>query len=122
MPTILHDSGGISPELLRKKLIYQSRTIEYYGKGRHEQETKYSTLRTTTEYSGTGTWAGGQPTHWTCADGPFTFPNELLGVVSVVDATDYVLSFSGMVVSIGERFSNTNSTAEGSLTITAVGY
>ena len=122
MPTILHDSGGISPESLRNKLIYQSRTIEYYGKGRHEQKTKYSTLWTDTNYSGTGTWAGGQPTRWTCADGPFTFPNALIGLVGLSDTSDNRFEINGMVVRVGERFRNTNESAEGSLTVTAIGY
>ena len=122
MSNILHDSGGITPALIKKNLIYQSRTIEYWAHGRHESKTKPSTLWTNTNYSGTGTWAGGEDTRWVCADGPFTFPNELVGIVDIQNATDYNIVINGMVVSIGERFSNSNSNQEGSLTIIALGY
>lgn len=122
MATILHYSGGISPDLIKKNLIYQSRTIEYWAHGRHESSTSYSTLWTDTNYSGTGTWAGGQATRWTCAEGPFTFPNALIGLVGLSDTSDNRFEINGMVVRIGERFSDTNHNAEGSLTVTAIGY
>lgn len=121
MSNILHSSGGVTPGLIKKKLIYQSRTIHYYGEGAHGQDTHTSHIKSKTTYSGTGTWDGGD-TWWTCAEGPYTFPNELVCIVSVSGASDYNLSFSGMIVSISERFEGTNEREEGDITIVAVGY
>ena len=122
MPNILHSSGGATPGLIKKKLIYQSRTIHYHGEGKHgASSSTVSHIKTTTEYSGRGTWGGGD-TWWTCADGPFTFPNGFITIVSITGASYYNLSVSGMIVTIRERIEGINEDEDGDITVVAVGY
>lgn len=131
MSNILHSSGGATPGLIKKHIIYQTRVIHYYGEGRHGAGTKVvGHLRSDTNYSGRGTWSGGD-TRWTCSDGPFTFPHELICIVSVSFSGNdggyyngyYDFTFAGGgVVSIRERHEGIEEPVEGNITIVAAGY